>query len=493
MDACHNFQSVKASLLRRSIVVDLASELDFLPISRIWRIVIALIAPTVLLLSLGFAFGWLSIGPAGVGASSWSGVAIILLGIGLMRPKLAYFLKSNDYRLRTIQYFVSGGVFLFVVALALFTLDASAVISIKSLISFSIAAAVGAAVLTIVCVELSTLPSQRRPAMRLAIAAITDSSLAFAKDLVHQRFVNVQFMGFFEDRVPERIPDHAPFPILARIDGIAEYLAEHPLDHILISLPTQASYRFGLVIEQLLDTTSSVHYLHDFLLFKPIRQAMTAIGNHSVFTVIDTPNNGLDQWIKRSIDLFGSALALILLSPVLVIVALWIKWDSPGPALFRQNRWGVSAEPFSIYKFRSMTNATSSAAASGEVITQTKAQDARVTRVGAFIRKTSIDELPQLINIFLGDMSFVGPRPHAAGHNKEYRGLIKGYMLRHKVKPGLTGWAQIHGFRGETDTLDKMAGRIAYDLEYLRNWTPVLDIYIVLRTIYVVVSGKNAY
>lgn len=473
--------------------MDLASELDFLPISRIWRIVISSIAPAMLFVSLGFAFDWLSIGPAGIGAHSWSGVAIILLGIGLMRPKLAYFLKSNDYRLRTIQYFLSGGVLLFAVSLVLFTLDSSAIISVQVLLGFSALAAAGVAILTIIGVELSMLPSQRRPAMRLAIAAITDSSLAFAKDLLHQRFVNVQFMGFFEDRVPERIPDHSPFPILARFDGIAEYLAEQPLDHILISLPTQASYRFGFVIEQLLDTTSSVHYLHDFLLFKPIRQAMTAIGNHSVFTVIDTPNNGLDQWIKRGIDLFGSALALLLLSPFLAMVAVWIKWDSPGPVLFRQNRWGVSAEPFSIYKFRSMTHATSAAAASGEVVTQTTAQDARVTRVGAFIRKTSIDELPQLINILLGDMSFVGPRPHAAGHNKEYRGLIKGYMLRHKVKPGLTGWAQIHGFRGETDTLDKMAGRIAYDLEYLRNWTPVLDIYIVMRTVYVVVSGKNAY
>jgi putative colanic acid biosysnthesis UDP-glucose lipid carrier transferase len=140
-----------------------------------------------------------------------------------------------------------------------------------------------------------------------------------------------------------------------------------------------------------------------------------------------------------------------------------------------------------------MTQETSQNASAGEAIVQTTANDMRVTKVGAFIRRTSIDELPQLLNILLGSMSFVGPRPHATGHNKEYRGLIRGYMLRHKVKPGLTGWAQIHGFRGETDTLDKMANRIDFDLEYLRNWTPLLDVYIVFKTVYVVVLGKNAY
>jgi putative colanic acid biosynthesis UDP-glucose lipid carrier transferase len=175
------------------------------------------------------------------------------------------------------------------------------------------------------------------------------------------------------------------------------------------------------------------------------------------------------------------------------MVALFIKLDSKGPVFFRQNRWGTGAKPFAIYKFRSMTQETSQGAAGGDVIVQTTANDMRVTKVGAFIRRTSIDELPQLLNIFLGSMSFVGPRPHATGHNKEYRGLIKGYMLRHKVKPGLTGWAQIHGFRGETDTLDKMAKRIDYDLEYLRNWTPLLDIYIVFKTVHVVALGKNAY
>jgi putative colanic acid biosynthesis UDP-glucose lipid carrier transferase len=293
--------------------------------------------------------------------------------------------------------------------------------------------------------------------------------------------------------VPDRLPDHKPFPILSRIDQIAEYITNHEVGHVLVSLPTQASYRFGFVLEQLLDSTCSVHYLHDFLLFRPIREAMTPIGSMSVFTIIDSPGDGFGAAIKRSFDILGASLGLIFLLPLFFIVAAWIKLDSKGPVFFKQNRWGTGASPFQIYKFRSMTQATSVAASVGEVVTQTTQNDARVTRVGAFIRKTSIDELPQLLNIFKGDMSIVGPRPHAVGHNKQYRGLVKGYMLRHKIKPGLTGWAQIHGFRGETDTIDKMEMRVQYDLEYLRTWTPMLDVYVILKTVKLVVSGKNAY
>lgn len=471
----------------------LTSDLDFLPVNRLWRLFIKVAIPASIGAVLGVSFDWIT--PLNLGSiiHVWSGAGTVLATIFLMSPNLAYLLKSNDYRLRTTNYFFNQSVALFVCAAFLFLLDENQKIPWLDLISYvSIVFAV-VSVGTIGAIELSLLPSQRRRPVRLAIAAITDSSLAFAHDLKDQRFVNVNFIGFFEDRLPDRLPDYQPFEVLGRFEIISEYVSEQKLSHVLVSLPTQASYRFGFVLEQLLDTTCSVHYLHDFLLFKPIREAMTAVGNNSVFTVIDTPSGGLDQWVKRAIDVAGAAFALLALSPLLAVVALCIKVDSPGPVFFRQNRWGTGAKPFGIYKFRSMTQETSQNAAGGEAIVQTTANDMRVTKVGAFIRRTSIDELPQLLNILLGSMSFVGPRPHATGHNKEYRGLIRGYMLRHKVKPGLTGWAQIHGFRGETDTLDKMASRIDFDLEYLRNWTPLLDVYIVFKTVYVVVLGKNAY
>jgi putative colanic acid biosysnthesis UDP-glucose lipid carrier transferase len=471
----------------------LASNLDFLPINRLWRIIISIVIPSATGGLLAIAFGWITPWIGSPIIQVWPGVGTIIATIFLMSPNLAYLLKTNEYKLRTTNYFFSRSVVLWLSSVFLFFINEHQTIPWLDLSRYVAIVFVVATVATIVCIECSVHPSQRRNPVRVAIAAITDSSLAFAHDLRLQRFVNVHFVGFFEDRLPDRLPDYQDFAVLGRFESIAQHVSDLKLRHVLVSLPTQASYRFGFVLEQLLDTTCSVHYLHDFLLFKPIREAMTAVGSHSVFTVIDAPSGGLDQWVKRTIDFCGAAFALVLLSPLLLIVAICIKLDSPGSILFRQNRWGTGAQPFSIYKFRSMTQDTSQHAATGEAIIQTTANDMRVTKVGAFIRRTSIDELPQLLNILMGTMSFVGPRPHATGHNKEYRGLIKGYMLRHKVKPGLTGWAQIHGFRGETDTLDKMAKRIDYDLEYLRNWTPLLDVCIVFKTMYVVIVGKNAY
>jgi putative colanic acid biosysnthesis UDP-glucose lipid carrier transferase len=473
--------------------LDLTSDLDFLPVNRVWRLIIQVVLPVAVCIVFGFYFNWITPFNAGSIIQVWPGAGTILGAVFLTSPNLVYLLKSNGYRLRTINYLFNKNLTLLFFGILLFWLDGAEQIPWLNLISFASVVFVAMSVLVIGAIELSVHPTQRRRPVPLAIAAITDSSLEFAHDLKRQRFVNVEFIGFFEDRLPDRLPDYAPFQVLGRFESISRNVAENRLRHVVVSLPTQASFRFGFVLEQLLDTTCSVHYLHDFLLFKPIREAMTAVGNNSVFTVIDTPSGGLDQWIKRTIDLVGAMVALALLSPLLILVAIFIKLDSPGDILFRQNRWGAGAKPFGIYKFRSMSKETSQNAANGDEVVQTVSNDLRVTKVGAFIRRTSIDELPQLFNILTGSMSFVGPRPHATGHNKEYRGLIKGYMLRHKVKPGLTGWAQIHGFRGETDTLDKMAGRIDYDLEYLRNWSPLLDIYIVLRTVYVVVAGKNAY
>lgn len=471
----------------------LASNLDFLPINRMWRIIIKVILPSVIGTLLAIQFGWMTIGVSGSSIQNWCGAGTVIATIFLLSPNLTLLLKTNDYKLRLINYYFNQTLLLFACSVFLFLIDGSQVIPWHNLTIYIIIVFATISVSSIIFIECSLLPSQRRKPVRVGIAAITDSSLAFARTLQVQRFVNVDFAGFFEDRLPDRLPDYQPFKVLGRFEAISEYVSTNKLSHVLVSLPTQASYRFGFVLEQLLDTTCSVHYLHDFLLFRPIREAMTSVGNNSVFTVIDAPSGGLDHWVKRAIDLIGAAIALILLSPLFLLVAICIKLDSPGPVFFRQNRWGSGAEPFGIYKFRSMTQETSRSASQGEAIVQTAVNDLRVTKVGAFIRRTSIDELPQLVNILMGSMSFVGPRPHATGHNKEYRGLIKGYMLRHKVKPGLTGWAQIHGFRGETDTLDKMAGRIEYDLEYLRNWTPILDIYIVFKTVYVVLNGKNAY
>jgi len=215
---------------------------------------------------------------------------------------------------------------------------------------------------------------------------------------------------------------------------------------------------------------------------------MDTVGDIPVVAVCETPFTGFDGMIKRGSDIVLSVLILAMLAPLLALIALAVKLTSPGPAIFRQRRYGVDGHEIIVYKFRSMTTLDD-----GDQVQQARKQDPRVTPVGAFLRRTSLDELPQFLNVLQGRMSIVGPRPHAVAHNEMYRKLIKGYMLRHKVRPGITGWAQVNGYRGETETLEKMKARIDCDLEYLRNWSLRLDLFIIAKTVWVVAKNDDAY
>jgi putative colanic acid biosynthesis UDP-glucose lipid carrier transferase len=215
----------------------------------------------------------------------------------------------------------------------------------------------------------------------------------------------------------------------------------------------------------------------------------TEINGVPIISVFDTPLSGKTaQLIKRTEDIILSIIILIMISPVLIAVALGVKLSSPGPVLFKQNRYGINGQPINVYKFRSMTSQDN-----GNIIKQATKKDIRITAFGAFIRKTSLDELPQFYNVIQGRMSIVGPRPHAVAHNEEYRKLIPKYMQRHLVKPGITGWAQINGWRGETDTLHKMKKRIDFDLHYINTWSLWLDIKIIILTTVKGFINKNAY
>lgn len=226
------------------------------------------------------------------------------------------------------------------------------------------------------------------------------------------------------------------------------------------------------------DSTATVCIIPDLSGLAAIRPSTHLVGGVPVVTVLDTPFHGVAGLTKRGFDLVAGLAALLALSPLLAVLAVLVKLDSHGPALFKQRRYGLNGEVILVYKFRSMT-----VAEDGADVKQATRGDSRVTRLGRILRKSSLDELPQLINVVQGRMSLVGPRPHAVAHNELYRGLIPGYMLRHKVRPGITGWAQVNGFRGETDTLDKMEGRVAYDLEYLRSWSLPFDLYIMAKTV----------
>ena len=321
---------------------------------------------------------------------------------------------------------------------------------------------------------------------RAIVVGLNDQGVAIAESILHTDYNTTICHGFFDDRKPERLLNEITYPILGKLDDIAGYIKEHSIDVIYLSLPMASQPRIIKLLDELKDTTASIYFLPDIFLTDLIQGRMGQVDGIPVVAVCETPFTGIDSVIKRLSDIGFSLLILALISPLLIAISIGVKLSSPGPIIFKQRRYGLDGKEILVYKFRSMTVCDDG----GNVVQATK-QDRRITRLGAFLRKTSLDELPQFINVLQGRMSVVGPRPHAVAHNEMYRKLIKGYMVRHKVKPGITGWAQVNGLRGETDTLDKMQARIEHDIDYLRNWSPRLDIYIILKTIWVVARGQD--
>lgn len=259
-------------------------------------------------------------------------------------------------------------------------------------------------------------------------------------------------------------------------------------DQIFIADSIEHHKIFVDLVRKLADTTCTVIFLPDIFTFDLLRSRIHTINNIPIVSIYDTPLKGFNVLLKRIEDIIGSIIILTIISPLLFIIAILVKLTSKGPVLFKQDRYGVNGRIIRVWKFRSMK-----VMENDHQVKQATKNDPRLTKIGAFLRRTSLDELPQFFNVLFGDMSIVGPRPHAVIHNEQYRTEILGYMLRHKVKPGITGWAQINGYRGETDTLDKMEKRIKYDLEYIQNWSLNLDIRIILLTIIKGFTGKTAY
>jgi putative colanic acid biosynthesis UDP-glucose lipid carrier transferase len=275
---------------------------------------------------------------------------------------------------------------------------------------------------------------------------------------------------------------------LESIDELMLKVHAGEIDSVYIALPLKAEPRIETLINQLSDTTASVYVIPDLFISELMHSRWINFGGMPLVSVYETPFYGLFGWVKRAEDLVLGSLILLLISPLLIAIAIAVKATSPGTVLFKQRRYGLNGAVVEVWKFRSM-----SVSDDGDNVKQATKGDARITPLGAFLRKSSLDELPQFFNVLQGSMSVVGPRPHAVAHNEQYRKLIKGYMLRHKVKPGITGWAQVNGWRGETDTLDKMQSRVDFDLEYIQNWSLWLDLEIVFLTVFRCLGGKNAY
>lgn len=321
----------------------------------------------------------------------------------------------------------------------------------------------------------------------IAIVGITETGLRFADSINGQPEAGLQVAGFYSvDLDTAHLPSN--YAKIGNTEDLLDAARNGTWDQIYLALPTQNQHLSSQLISQLADTITPIRLIPDNFTHALLHNKYLEIADTPVLCIYDAPLSAQHAFVKRAEDLIIGSLILLLILPVMAVIALAIKSSSPGPVLFKQSRHGLRGEEFQVWKFRTMT-----VCENGEVIKQATRNDVRVTKVGAFLRKTSLDELPQFFNVIQGHMSIVGPRPHAVAHNEAYKALIPGYMQRHMMKPGITGWAQVNGWRGETDTLYKMQKRVECDMEYIRSWSLWLDLRIIVATAFKTLSDKNAY
>lgn len=319
-------------------------------------------------------------------------------------------------------------------------------------------------------------------------AGLNEISQSLAQQLAGKSEYGMTVAGFFDDRGPERLNVRGNAQLLGRLSELADYVKRNAVHVIFIALPVRHIQRVTDLLEELGDTTASIYYVPDIVGFDLIQARTGSIAGTPVVAMCETPFYGVRGMTKRVADVIAATIILVVLAPLLIAIAALIRVTSPGPAIFRQRRYGLNGEEITVYKFRTMR-----VLEDGAVVTQATKDDPRTTSVGRFLRRYSLDELPQLVNVLQGRMSLVGPRPHAVAHNEMYRKVIKGYMIRHKVRPGITGLAQVNGLRGETRTVEQMEARVRYDLEYLRNWSVGLDLQILAKTALRVLNDSKAF
>lgn len=332
--------------------------------------------------------------------------------------------------------------------------------------------------------------AQRGLPRAAVIVGHAELGLKLEQVLTSNPLLHTRVLGFFEDRGESR--DATPKPDTSRVLGnlaaLPDFVRAHNVQQVYITLPITRDPRILALVEALRDSAASIYFVPDLGAFGLVRAHFDVVGDVPVIAVGETPIIGTSNLTKRLCDLALSGLALVLLAPIFLVIAFGVRLSSTGPVLFRQRRYGLDGAEIRIYKFRTMTVTEDG----DKDYCATIAGDTRVTRFGALLRKCSLDELPQLFNVFLGHMSLVGPRPHVVAMNEKYRKLIPGYMIRHKIKPGITGWAQVNGARGGDD-LEVMNRRLAYDMDYLHHWSLALDFKILLRTLVVVFHDPHAY
>ncbi len=328
---------------------------------------------------------------------------------------------------------------------------------------------------------------------RVAIFGASMQGQKLAKYIRGNSKLTISLVGFFDDRRDGRVPVVVDdLPVYGTLNDLVAMIRDGLIDQVIVALPWSAESRIQQVVQKLALTPVRIRLAPDLANFAFATRPLVLLGDLPVITLFERPISGTDAIIKRAEDLILTLLILVLVAPVMLLVALAVKLDSPGPVFFRQPREGFNNKTFRVFKFRSMADSKCEVAE----IRQATRGDKRVTRVGRIIRATSLDELPQLFNVLQGDMSLVGPRPHAPSTRaagRLFHEVVQTYAARHKVKPGITGWAQVCGWRGETDTEEKLVKRQEHDLYYIENWSVPFDLYILVRTVFSVLFPKNAF
>lgn len=335
------------------------------------------------------------------------------------------------------------------------------------------------------------LARQGRLIRRLAIIGSGDQAASFSRALEEKMKKNpwIRVAGIFDDSGDRSSEYTGPYPFIGDLEELIRRARDGQIDDIMLALPWSAEDRIMAIMGRMSVLPVNIHLCPDIIGLKFPSNKYSSIGGINCLNVLDKPISNWNFLFKKLEDFIFSSLIIVLILPLLTAIAVAIKLESRGPVLFRQKRYGFNNKIFEIYKFRSMYDGRPPE----KGVPQATRDDPRVTKVGKFLRATSLDELPQLFNVLRGTMSLVGPRPHAVEHNEEYAEIIMGYFARHRVRPGITGWAQVNGLRGETETPGKMEARVKHDVEYIENWTLFLDIKILFMTAFVVFGQKTAY
>jgi putative colanic acid biosynthesis UDP-glucose lipid carrier transferase len=325
---------------------------------------------------------------------------------------------------------------------------------------------------------------------RVAIYGVTDHGCSLGHYIQSTPAFGMQFVGFFEDRGASngRLSEAQRGPLVGNAQDLFNAAKRNQIDVVFVAIPLRAEARIQEFLREFSDTTLEVFFVPDRFFRTLLELHQTNIGPYSILGVINSPFSDIDGYLKRLEDIIVASSMLIIAALPMLLMALLIGATSKGSILFKQRRYGFQGKLIDVWKFRTMDNFQDE-----KIVVQVGKNDPRVTRIGAILRRTSLDELPQIFNVLIGNMSIVGPRPHAVVHNEYYRKLIPGYMLRHKVKPGITGWAQINGFRGETKEVTDMERRVQHDLWYIENWSLWLDLKILVKTLFVGFFHPMAY